>query len=177
MHNARATAERLNVADTVKVQWQAYLGPGTVLISDMGRALMTFVADSSARHDALCGATSSMIAAVRYGSSGIHSATPTARQLLTVAAAKHGLTLRDLPAGINLFKSALVESDGTLCLAGDPAAGDGRRAARRPRRDRDARQRPAPARRTAPVHVLDRAGHGVVGRACWTRRFVPDVEP
>ena len=37
----RRTAERLNVADTVKVQWQAYLGPGAVLLSDMGRALMT----------------------------------------------------------------------------------------------------------------------------------------
>ena len=34
-------AERLNVADTVKVQWQAYLGAGRLLLSDMGRVLMT----------------------------------------------------------------------------------------------------------------------------------------
>ena len=36
VHNAARPAERLNVADTVKVQWQAYLGPGRVLLSDMG---------------------------------------------------------------------------------------------------------------------------------------------
>jgi uncharacterized protein len=120
VHNAGATAERLNVADTVKVQWQAYLRAGAVLLSDMGRALMTIVADSSARHDALCGATSASVAAERYGGSGIYSATPTARELLAVAAAKHGLTARDLPTGVNLFKSALVDDDGALRLAGAP---------------------------------------------------------
>ena len=36
-------AERINVADTVKVQWQAYLGTGAQLLSDMGRVLMTIV--------------------------------------------------------------------------------------------------------------------------------------
>ena len=79
----RDPAERLNVADTVKVQWQAYLGAGAVLLSDMGRALMTIVADTSARHDALCGATSAAVgrdAATAHG--GIHSATPTVRELL-----------------------------------------------------------------------------------------------
>ena len=44
--NADAPAERLNVADTVKVQWQAYLGPGALLLSDMGRVLMTIVGDT-----------------------------------------------------------------------------------------------------------------------------------
>jgi uncharacterized protein len=123
VHHARATAERLNVADTVKVQWQAYLGPGAVLLSDMGRALMTIVSDTSARHDALCGATSAPVAAARYGTTGIHSDAPTARQLLGVAAAKHGMALRDLPPGLNLFKSALVAEDGTLRLDGAPRPG------------------------------------------------------
>ncbi len=123
VHHAPATAERLNVADTVKVQWQAYLGAGAVLLSDMGRALMTIVADTSARHDALCGATSAPVAAVRYGATGIHSGAPTVRQLLTVAAAKHGLTVRDLAPGINLFKSAIVADDGTVRLDGAPQPG------------------------------------------------------
>ena len=39
--------ERLNVADTVKVQWQAYLGAGSLLLSDMGRVLLSIVADTS----------------------------------------------------------------------------------------------------------------------------------
>lgn len=120
VHNARSTAERVNVADTVKVQWQAYLGPGSVLLSDMGRALMTLVADTSARHDALCGSTSAARGRTRYGATGIHTATPAARELLTVGAAKHGLTARDLPPGINLFKSAVVDDDGALHLDGAP---------------------------------------------------------
>ena len=95
--NAARPSERLNVADTVKVQWQAYLGPEAVLLSDMGRVLMTIVADTSARHDALCGSASSTVIGARYGASGIHTATPSARDLLTVAAAKHGLD-RSRPA-------------------------------------------------------------------------------
>ena len=39
--------ERLNVADTVKVQWQAYLGRGALLLSDMGRVLLSIVEDTS----------------------------------------------------------------------------------------------------------------------------------
>jgi urea carboxylase-associated protein 2 len=123
VHHARATAERLNVADTVKVQWQAYLGPGAVLLSDMGRALMTIVDDTSARHDALCGTTSAPVATARYGTTGIHSDSPTVRQLLAVAAAKHGMAVRDLPPGINLFKSAVVADDGTVRLDGAPRPG------------------------------------------------------
>jgi len=121
--NAAAPVERLNVADTVKVQWQAYLGAGAVLLSDMGRALMTIVADTSARHDALCGSASSATHGQRFGGSGIHSPSPTVRDLLTVAAAKHDLAARDLPAGINLFKSVVVTDDGSLDLDGAPKPG------------------------------------------------------
>jgi uncharacterized protein YcgI (DUF1989 family) len=37
LFNADMPTERLNVADTVKVQWNAYLGQGKLLLSDMGR--------------------------------------------------------------------------------------------------------------------------------------------
>ena len=102
--NAEATQERINVADTVKVQWQAYLGAGALLLSDMGRVLMTIVDDSSERHDALCGYTNRRENEHRYGAGGVSSATPAARELLALAAAKHGLARRDLPSGVNLFK-------------------------------------------------------------------------
>ena len=39
--------ERLNVADTVKVPWQAYPTAGHPLLSDQGRLLATIVADTS----------------------------------------------------------------------------------------------------------------------------------
>ncbi|MFE2091243.1 DUF1989 domain-containing protein, partial [Streptomyces sp. NPDC059460] len=47
--------ERLNTADAVKVQWNACLGADRLLLSDQGRVLASVVADSSGRHDALCG--------------------------------------------------------------------------------------------------------------------------
>ena len=55
LYNADQPWERLNVADTVKIPWQAYLGTGHPLLSDQGRVLATIVADDSGRHDALCG--------------------------------------------------------------------------------------------------------------------------
>ena len=64
--------ERLNVADTVKVQWQAYLGAGSLLLSDMGRVLLSISADSGGGHDALCGASNSARNAAKYGSGGVH---------------------------------------------------------------------------------------------------------
>ena len=53
LYRADAPWERLNVADTVKVPWQAYLGAGHPLLSDQGRVLATVVADTSGQHDAL----------------------------------------------------------------------------------------------------------------------------
>jgi hypothetical protein len=45
--------ERLCVADTVKIQWQAYTGLGQQLLSDQGRVLATVTADTSGHHDAI----------------------------------------------------------------------------------------------------------------------------
>jgi urea carboxylase-associated protein 2 len=118
VYNARQPSERLNVADTVKVQWQAYLGAGALLLSDMGRALMTIVEDSSGRHDALCGATTLVTNERRYGHGAVHGPSPAARELLTLAAAKHGLERRDLAPCINLFKSVRVRDDGSLVFDG-----------------------------------------------------------
>ncbi|MET0327094.1 MAG: urea amidolyase associated protein UAAP1 [Ilumatobacteraceae bacterium] len=121
--NAASPDERINVADTVKVQWQAYLGPGALLLSDMGRVLMSIVDDTSARHDALCGAAPAAVTAARYGDGAIGSSTPSARELLVVAAAKFGLQRRDVPTGVNLFKRVAVAADGSLSFDGTPRPG------------------------------------------------------
>src|SRR5258708_29166326 len=56
IYNADQPWERLNVADTVKIPWQAYLGPCHPLLSDQGRVLATIVADhANGSHHALCG--------------------------------------------------------------------------------------------------------------------------
>jgi len=124
VHNARQPAERLNVADTVKVQWQAYPGAGSLLLSDMGRVLMTVVEDTSAGHDALCGCTNRSTEAARSGGeSGPWSAHPGARDLLLLGLAKHGLTRRDLPPCLDLFRGVRVADDGSLHLRPPGAPG------------------------------------------------------
>ncbi len=102
---AESPWERLNVADTVKVPWQAYLAAGHPLLSDQGRILATLVAESSGHHDTLCGPS------------------PAARRGLRLAGAKHGLAPRDIGPTVTLFRGVRVETDGTLTPTGGSDAG------------------------------------------------------
>ena len=67
--NADQPAERLNVADTVKVQWRAYLDRGALLLSDMGRVLMSITEDTCGNHDTFCGASTASAPRSRFRSS------------------------------------------------------------------------------------------------------------
>lgn len=115
---ADATWERLNIADTVKVPWQAYVTSGHPLLSDQGRVLATVVADDSAHHDALCGTSTLAGNVAKYGAGTAYSDTPAGRELFTLAAAKNGLTPTDVAPSLSFFHGVVVESDGTLTSKG-----------------------------------------------------------
>ncbi len=123
IHRADATHERLNVADTVKVPWQAYLGIGHPLLSGFGRVLATVVGDTSGAHDALAGTTTRLGNEERYGAATPESASPAGRELLLLAALKNGLGQRDLPPSVSFFKGVRVDSDGVLQWQGAAGAG------------------------------------------------------
>ncbi|WP_017668552.1 urea amidolyase associated protein UAAP1 [Sandarakinorhabdus sp. AAP62] len=112
--NAGLPTERLNMADTVKVQWNAYLGPGKLLLSDMGRVLMSIVEDSAGTHDCFSGASSPASNAARYGDGRNSGACPSARDRFLLGAAKHGLGRRDIHPSITLFKGARIAEDGAI---------------------------------------------------------------
>ncbi len=112
--NAQMPSERLNVADTVKVQWNAYLGAGKLLLSDMGRVLMSIEADDAGTHDCFCGASNAATNATRYGEGANSGPYPNARERFLLGAAKHGLGRRDVHPCINLFKGTRIEDDGTI---------------------------------------------------------------
>jgi len=120
VHNHRLPVERLNVADTVKVQWQAYLGEGAVLLSDMGRALMTVAADTAGVHDAFCGASNRAANEARYGSGQVEGPHPNARDRLGVSLAKFGLGRRDIGPSVSFFKGTRIEADGAMVWRGAP---------------------------------------------------------
>ena len=106
----RATdpSERLNVADTVKVQWTSALTKGRVIFSDMGRVMLSIVEDSCACHDALVGGSTPRSNARRYGE-GDHRNT---RDNFVLAAQKLGLGVRDVPPCISLFAPVRVDGQG-----------------------------------------------------------------
>ncbi|HEY3674205.1 MAG TPA: urea amidolyase associated protein UAAP1 [Acidimicrobiia bacterium] len=120
VHNAHQTAERLNLADTVKVQWKAYPTAGSRLLSDLGRALLTITADSSGHHDALCGAPNLATHVRKYGDGEVTGPYPNARDRLVVAALKAGLERRDVGPSIAFFKGARVGSDGAFEFESGP---------------------------------------------------------
>ena len=120
--NAHDPAERLNPPDTVKVQWQAYLGEGALLLSGQGRVLATIVADTSGRHDALCGHANRRSTEARFGHGGVHGPSPATRDLLALGLARFDLGRRDIGAGVNLFKAVRVGDDGSLRFDGPGGA-------------------------------------------------------
>ncbi len=121
LFNADRTIERLNVADTVKVQWNAYLDKGRLLLSDMGRVLMSIIDDTSRRHDTFCACSSAKSNIARYGSGDNHTAAPSARDRFLIALGKYGLGRKDVPPCINLFKGVHIEDDGSTTWQGAAA--------------------------------------------------------
>jgi len=103
-YNADDPNERLNVADTVKIQGEPQLTAGCLLLSGHGRVLATIVGDTSARHDSLF-------------------ATPAGRDLLRIAAAKYDVGPRDAASSIAFFQGVSVDDDGAPRFLGSAGPG------------------------------------------------------
>jgi urea carboxylase-associated protein 2 len=121
--NAERPIERLNVADTIKVQWNAYLGAGRLLLSDMGKVMMSVIEDTSGRHDVFCGASNAASNAARYGDGDNWGAHPNARDRFLLACAKFGLGRKDIHACVNWFKGVTIAADGATRFDGGGPAG------------------------------------------------------
>ncbi len=123
LFNALNPGERLNVADTQKIPWQAYLTTDHPLLSGDGRVLASIVEDTSAHHDAFCGVTSDAWNEQKWGASAPESATPSGHALLRMAGAKHGLAERDLPPAVSFFQGVRVSAGGSLDWRGSAGPG------------------------------------------------------
>jgi uncharacterized protein YcgI (DUF1989 family) len=102
-------SERFNAADTIKVQWTTNLTQGRVLFSDMGRVLALITADSGSGHDAVIGPNGPAQCAAQNG-----------RDNLRLAAAKLGLTRRDLGPALSLFSRVRTDDAGRLHFTPPP---------------------------------------------------------
>lgn len=124
LFNALEPHERLNVADTVKVQWQVYTRAGQLLLSDQGRVLASVVADDSGQHDTIFGTTALARNAERYGDGSAQGPSPAGRELLLLGGAKHGLGRRDIAPSVSYFQGVRIREDGSPEWLG--SAGPGR---------------------------------------------------
>jgi uncharacterized protein len=118
--SAGDTSERLNLPDTVKVQWTTALAKGRVLFTDMGRVMFSLTEAASTAHDALVGGSTAASNAAKY--SGGYRNT---RDNFVLVAGKLGLDRRDIPSAITFFAPVRVDADGAfewredLRVAGD----------------------------------------------------------
>jgi uncharacterized protein len=106
------TAERYSAPDTVAAQGSIFLTTGSVLRSNLGRPLLTVVADEVGRHDTLGGACSKESNTLRYGhhTKAQHACV----ENFLIEGAKWGLGKRDIVSNINWYMNVPVEADGAL---------------------------------------------------------------
>lgn len=116
LFNAERPVERLNVADTLKVQWNAYLGAGRLILSDMGKVMLSVLEDTAGTHDAFCGASNASTNAAKYGEGDNWGPHPNARDRFVLAAAKFGLGRKDIHPCVNWFKGVTIQADGATRL-------------------------------------------------------------
>jgi urea carboxylase-associated protein 2 len=114
------TSERINCADTVKVQWSAAISKGRVILSDMGRVFVSLIEDSSGAHDLMVGGSTPASTQAAFGAT-----TRNTQDNFLSAAAKVGLGLRDIPPCVTFFAPVSVDEKGCfLWNSGRKRAGD-----------------------------------------------------
>jgi urea carboxylase-associated protein 2 len=114
------TSERINCADTVKVQWSAAISKGRVLLSDMGRVFLSLVEDTSGAHDLMVGGSTPASTQAAFGAT-----TRNTHENFLAAAAKIGLGLRDIPPCVTFFAPISLDANGRfLWTSGRKRPGD-----------------------------------------------------
>jgi urea carboxylase-associated protein 2 len=102
---AEDTSERINCADTVKVQWSAALSKGRIILSDMGRVVFSVIEDSCGAHDIMVGGSTPTTSG-----EGVRNT----RENFIAGAAKIGLGLRDIPPCVTFFAPVSLDESGRL---------------------------------------------------------------
>lgn len=110
-YNADNPVERLNVADTAKIQFNAFLKKGMVIYSDMGRVLFSITEDTSGYHDLFGGCSNAASNAAKYGDGEFWI---NSRDNFRRAVTRYGLAKKDIVPNINLFTRVTIEPDGKM---------------------------------------------------------------
>lgn len=175
LYAAHNPLERYNMPDSLKAQHTAHYRSGHVLMTDMGRSIASITHDTLGWHDPLGAVLDTPTMESKYGPqryeahrNAMHRS---ARDGLLIETGKHGLSVRDQIAPVNLFSKVVVDLDGRFQFEARDVAG----AQVELRLDMDA----IVCVSTAP-HPLDpRPGWapGKIGIAAWKRGPAPADDP
>ena len=121
-YNADNTAERYNSADTVKIQWNAFLGKGKVLFSELGHVLFSITEDTTdGLIDTLAGMSNPRIVEQNFGSGSYEQIRnryfKSDRENFLVELGKYGMGKRDIVQCLNLFRKVDVAEGSKLLLS------------------------------------------------------------
>jgi urea carboxylase-associated protein 2 len=105
-------SERINCADTAKVQWSAALSKGRVILSDMGRVFLSLIEDTSGAHDLLVGGSTPASTFAAFGEASRNTMT------ISRAASKLGLGLARHPPCVTFFAPVSLDAAGRFVWNG-----------------------------------------------------------
>jgi hypothetical protein len=120
-YNSDNFSERFNSADTVKVQWNAFLGTGKVLLSEMGRVLFAITGDTTdGLFDVMGGISNPRIIKENFEEhtydgcrNGYYKSD---RENFLIELGKYGLGKKDMIQGLNLFRKVEIEDGNKMVL-------------------------------------------------------------
>ena len=122
-YSATQPLDRLNIPDTLKALHTAKLTRGHILMTDMGNALVSIVADSLGWHDPLGGHITAAMVAAKFGEHNYQQYRNdfyrNARDNFLIELTKHGLGLADIVANVNFFSKIVVDDEGRLQFVPD----------------------------------------------------------
>lgn len=126
--NRHEPIDRYNMADTLKGQHTAKLTAGHILVSDMGRAMVSITGDTLGWHDPLGGHDSAAHVEKKWGAKNYQTARNDHHQNshdhFLIELAKHGLNARDLVPNVNFFSKLNTSATGALSFVPNHARAD-----------------------------------------------------
>ncbi len=125
-YNADNTAERFNSADTAKIQWNAFLGKGKVLFSELGHILFSITDDTTGGlFDALAGMNNPRLIEKNFGRGSFemirNNYYKSDRENFLIELGKYGMGKRDIMPCLNLFRKVNVKQGSLLELSATKA--------------------------------------------------------
>ena len=121
IYGALEKLERYNMPDSLKAQHTAHYTKGHVLMSDMGRSMASFTADSLGWHDPLGALLDNALMTEKFGEHRYEESRNdmhrSGKDGLLIEIGKYGLARRDLIAPVNLFSKVIVDTQGRFTFA------------------------------------------------------------